>query len=75
LLLGVPAGLFVLLVIVGSLLPNSEQSESKAKDRAAIKLCWQEQSRKSLDPGSARFLASACEMMERDFRGKYKLEP
>jgi hypothetical protein len=38
-------------------------------------LCWEQQSRKSLDPGSARFVASTCENMERDFRGKYNLNP
>ena len=73
--LGVPAGLFALVMIIGSCTPKSSVSDAKASDRAAIKLCWEDQSRKSLDPGSARFVASTCENMERNFRGKYNAQP
>ena len=79
LLVGIPVGLFVLMMIVGTWASSSSSSSgasgSKSNDRAAIKLCWEQQSRKSLDPGSARFVASTCENMERDFRGKYNLNP
>ena len=74
LLFGVPVGAFVLMLIIGSCSP-SPATDNKSRDRGAIKLCWQEQSRKSLDPGSARFAASACEMMEREFRGRYNAQP
>jgi hypothetical protein len=72
--LGVPAGLFLLMMLIGSCTPK-EKRDTKARDRAAIQLCWEEQSRKSLDPAAARFSASACEMMERNFRGTHNAQP
>jgi hypothetical protein len=74
LLIGIPVGLFLLMMLIGSLLSGSP-TDGKARDRAAIKLCWEEQSRKSLDPAAARFAAGACEMMERNFRGTYNAQP
>ncbi len=75
LLLGIPVGLFVFMLLVGSCSQSSGPSDGKAQARDAIKACWEEQSRKSLDPGTARFVASTCEMMEREFRGKYNAQP
>lgn len=75
LLVGVPVGLFGLMMIIGSCTPKSGVADSKAVDRGAIKLCWEQQARKSLDPGTARYAASLCENMERDYRGKYKANP
>lgn len=75
-LFGVPVGLFLVMMLIGSCTPEAgSPSDHKARDRAAIKLCWEEQSRKSIDPGSARFIAGACETMERDFRGRYNTQP
>lgn len=53
----------------------STPPSEKARARDAIDLCWKEQSRKSLDPGSARFVAGACELMEDQFRQKYGVNP
>lgn len=76
LLLGIPVGLFLLVMLIGSCTPKAgTESDSKAQDRRVIKLCWEEQSRKSLDPGAARYAAGMCENMERDFRGKYNQNP
>lgn len=49
--------------------------KDKQRARDAIDLCWKEQSRKSLSPGEARFVASTCELMEGDFRKKYGHAP
>ena len=71
-ILGVPAGLFVLLMIVGSFSSGGGESGSA---RRAIDHCWSEQSRKSLAPSEARFIAGACEKMERDYKDKYGRAP
>lgn len=72
LILIIPVGIFLLLMLIGTLSgPPSERQTA----RMAIELCWKEQSRKSLDPGSQRFIAGSCEMMEREFRAKYGANP
>lgn len=43
--------------------------------RLAIELCWKEQFSKSLDPGTQRFIAGSCEMMEREFRAQHNVAP
>lgn len=70
-LLGVPVGGFILLMIIGSCAADP----AKQSERSAIDLCWQEQKRKSLDPGSARFVAGACERMEANFLAKHGVRP
>lgn len=62
---------FVVLVLVLGAQPQSQ----KGKDRQVIELCWKDQGRKSLDPGAARFVAGACEMLERRFRETHGTEP
>ncbi len=54
---------------------QSPEEIALGKDRGAIELCWKEQQRKSLDPATARFVASTCERMESEFRIKYKVNP
>lgn len=49
--------------------------QPKEQDRRAIDLCWEEQKRKSLDPQQQRFIAGACELMERNFTQKYGQRP
>lgn len=68
--------LFV-VVVLAMLLESERSPEAKAKDRerAAIKLCWDEQKRKSLTLDEQRFIAGACELMERDFLDKYRHKP
>lgn len=62
---------FVVLLLVFGAMPQTQ----KGKDRQVIDLCWQEQGRKSLDPGAARFLAGACEMLEQRFRETHGSAP
>lgn len=64
--------------IFGALLLGSGESaarDEQSRARAAIKLCWEEYERKSLDPQTKRFVASTCEMMERDFQKKFGRRP
>lgn len=49
--------------------------EAKAKERDAIKLCWQEYERKSIGPAEKQFIAGACEMMEKKFEDKHRAKP
>lgn len=62
-----------MLVLAGC--DNSPEAKEKGIKRDAIKLCWQEYDKKSLDEGSKRFIAGACEKMESDFKAKYGVNP
>lgn len=57
---------------VGSSDPAARE---KADARAAISTCWDTQQAKSNSPGDSRFIAGACEKMERDFTTKYGHTP
>jgi hypothetical protein len=71
-LLLAPLGFFVLMMIFAA---NDPASNAMTDARKSIDLCWQDQARKSLEPGSARFVASVCEMMEKDYLTKYGRAP
>jgi hypothetical protein len=68
LLIGVPLIIFVIAAFMA-------KDDDSYNARAAIKVCWNDQAKKSNDPSMARFIASVCEKMERDFRGKYGVSP
>ncbi len=72
-LLGTPAALLALVMVVGAF--SDPGNDEKALGRDAIDMCWSEQERKSNTPGEARFIAGACEKMERDFRSKWGVNP
>lgn len=65
--------LLVLVVLIQA--GNTPEAKAKSEARAAIELCWKEQGRKSLDPGTQRFVAGACETMENSFRERYRVNP
>ena len=69
---GTPIVLFVLYSLSA---PQSPESQAKSQARSAISLCWDEQKRKSATPAEQRFIAGACERMERDFREQFKVNP
>lgn len=73
--LGLPVWAFVLLMAIGSCAESSPDGKARAQSKATIKQCWIEQARKSLDPGTARFAASACEQMEKDYRTRWGSNP
>lgn len=68
--LGGIAGVFILIMLFG---PTPDPEKYRMKD--AIELCWKESGRKSFDAGTSRFVAGACEMMEREFEQKYGRRP
>lgn len=71
-LIGLVGGLFAFLIL-GAMLHNP--NDPKHNDRAAISVCWTEQSKKSNDPATARFMAGACEKAEAEFKTKYGVSP
>lgn len=60
---------------VGFTAANSPEGKAKASERMAIELCWHDHDKKSLDPGTKRFVAGACERMESEFRSKWGVNP
>lgn len=64
---------FLAFVVIGVLMPAEPYQQTDA--RMAIKVCWEQQSKKSNDPGTARFIAGACEKLEHDYEVAYKRRP
>ena len=71
----VPPALGALFLMWGASISNSPEGQARANERAAIALCWQEQQRKSLDAGTAQFIAGACERAEARYREKWGRSP
>lgn len=69
------AGAVVVLILVAGMRDPSPKAREKGQERDAIALCWKDYERKSLDPATKRFVASACELLDRRFREKHGLEP
>lgn len=69
------AGAVVVLILVAGMRDPSPKAREKGQERDAIALCWKDYDRKSLDPATKRFVASACELMEKRFREKHSVEP
>lgn len=65
----------VAFLIFGAAVGNSPEAKARMAAQDAISLCWKEQERKSLTPGTQRFIAGACEKMEADYRVKYGRNP
>ena len=63
------------LMLIGALMPDNPERDARWRAQDAIKLCWSEQGRKSLDGATARFVAGACEKMERDYEAKWGRKP
>lgn len=69
------AGAVVVLILIAGMKSPSPKEREKGKERDAIALCWKDYERKSLDPATKRFVASACELLEKRFREKHGVEP
>lgn len=72
--------LVLLLLIVGFfgigiVASSSPEAKAKAKNRAAIDLCWRDYDRKDLDAAQKKFIASTCYRMTGDFKRKYGVSP
>lgn len=70
-----PVGAVGLFLMWALLRTPSPEENARFNARYAIEQCWKQQERKSLDPGTARFVAGACEQMEADFRKKHGVNP
>lgn len=73
--LGIPVAIFLPFFIYGIFASQTPEGKAKQTARDSIELCWREQGRKSLDPSEARFVAGACEILEKRFRDTYGLNP
>lgn len=73
--LWIPLGLIAAFLVFGAIVGGSPEAQEKGRERDAIALCWQDHERKSLDPSTKRFVASACEMMEQRFTTKHGHKP
>lgn len=71
-IIGIPVAAIGALFLIGAL---SGPASEKDIAREAIKLCWSDQSKKSLDPGTARFVASTCEKMETEYKARWNANP
>ncbi|KRC22660.1 hypothetical protein [Acidovorax sp. Root219] len=63
------------LMLIGALMPDNPERDARWRAQDAIKLCWSEQGRKSLDASTAWFVAGACEKMERDYEARWGRKP
>lgn len=69
--LGVPVGLFVLMMAIGSANSNPE----KTRARQAFELCMKDLDDRLRDPGTTPLVRGACQKMREDFVRKYGVEP
>lgn len=63
--------IFIVAALLLSGCDNSPEAKEKAQKRGAIKVCWSDHDKKSLDDDAKRFTAGVCEKMEADFKTKY----
>lgn len=70
-LLGGIIGFFVWVINFGA----TPEMKEKGIARDAVKSCWDAQGRKSLEPGTQRFVAGMCETMEESYTQKYNNRP
>lgn len=62
----------IVLILFGMLThKSSPEDDAKYSAKSAIEECWKSQERKSLDPGTARFVAGVCEKMQGEYDAKY----
>ena len=73
--LGIIAALIVAFFGYGFVQMNTPEGRERAKHRDAIELCWSDYEKKSLDPATKRFVAGACESMERKYEAQLGRKP
>lgn len=73
--------LWIVVFVVGAFFAigfaglNTPEGQERAKYRYAIELCWSDYEKKSLDPATKRFVAGACESMERKYEAQFGRKP
>lgn len=73
--LWIPLGLVVAFLGFGMVVANTPEGKVRTAEREAIERCWDEQKRLSLAPEQQRFIAGACERMEREYTAKHGRTP
>ena len=63
------AVLFGIFLVIGA--TADDGPGSAIQDGLAIDSCWKEHDRKSIAPAEKRFIAGACEKMEREFQERH----
>lgn len=71
-LAGGPVALFF---AVGFFSNSSPADQERGQARDVIRLCWEDQQRKSVAPDTQRIVARICENMEAEFTQKYGTKP
>lgn len=73
--LWIPLAALGIWFVIAMFTPMTPEDMERMRKEKAIELCWEEQERKSLDPATARFVASACEKMESDYKSRWGRSP
>jgi hypothetical protein len=71
----VVAALVAAFLAFGFMSGNTPEGKEIAKQRAVIRLCWDDQGKKSLGPAEAQFIANVCEKKEQEFQAKWGRRP
>lgn len=74
--LGVPAGLVVLFLLIGAVAGNSPEAKAKQKDRSVLEMCLSDLNDPLKSPAAkATIVRPVCEKMKDDFIRKYGHAP
>lgn len=70
-----PVGAVAAFVAFGAMQSSTPEGKERSRQRDAISMCWDNQGKRSNDPGTARFIAGACERMEAEFVTRWGRKP
>jgi hypothetical protein len=68
-------GVLFLAILMAMNPEDSAVTKERRNAQSAIELCWKDYERKSFDPSTKRFIASACEKLESDYKQTYGRAP
>lgn len=57
-------GLFVVLVLAGTVINETPEGKERMRKRLLSEQCWSNYESKSLDPATKRFVAGVCEKID-----------
>jgi hypothetical protein len=67
--------LVAVFFIVGFVSGNTPEGKERARQRAVISLCWDDQRKASNGPAGAQFIASVCEKKEQEYKDRWNNSP
>lgn len=71
----IAGGLVALLFAFGFASSSTPEGKERARQRAVISMCWDNQGRKSLSQGAGQFVSGVCEQKEREFSSRWGVNP